>query len=307
MKYIKNWNNYNKIHEAVVSSQDSLNLLNSIQKNPTLPLLIINTPKNNVAYVKLLQDTLKSQGYELEVNGIFDEKTKLAVMDYQSSNGLTKDGKVGRNTWKSILELNDINVEPKITNTTTTKPNTTTTKPNENNSTDFAFKNSKGVDSNFSDFKNSPNYTEVFKDKNKMSKLIENNKDNKQFILEFNKLYSQKYNKNLISYLTDTYSRSYLGGRSFEIGVKLFDILTNYIIDPISDAKIFNFCIKGLGTEDTLIELMFNKRAKMPETYKKEIISEYEKNYGTSFYEDMQDDGIDGSLIKKIDTKYFES
>ncbi len=107
--------------------------------------------------------------------------------------------------------------------------------------------------------------------------------------------------------MMDVYSKSLLGGRKFEIAVNLFEVLLTYFVSPETDAKIFNWCIKGLGTEDKLINTIFDKRANMPEDYKKKILVAYEKNYGVSFSEDMVDDGIDEELIKKIDTNYFST
>ena len=48
---------------------------------------------------KKWQNFLKSQGYDLEVDGIFGDITDKWTRDYQQKNGLTVDGIVGANTW----------------------------------------------------------------------------------------------------------------------------------------------------------------------------------------------------------------
>lgn len=48
--------------------------------------------------VKNLQTQLNSNGYSLDVNGVYDDNTLNAVKDYQSKNGLTVDGIVGEKT-----------------------------------------------------------------------------------------------------------------------------------------------------------------------------------------------------------------
>jgi len=48
--------------------------------------------------VKWLQYELNKSGYGLTVDGIFGQKTKAAVMDYQKKNSLAVDGIVGKNT-----------------------------------------------------------------------------------------------------------------------------------------------------------------------------------------------------------------
>ena len=53
--------------------------------------------------VKELQQYLNKNGYNLDVDGGFGDKTLSAVRDYQQKNGLTVDGIVGSNTWESLL------------------------------------------------------------------------------------------------------------------------------------------------------------------------------------------------------------
>lgn len=56
--------------------------------------------------VKKLQEMLNSKGsYNLVTDGIFGDKTKAAVMDYQKNNGLAVDGIVGNNTWGALNKV----------------------------------------------------------------------------------------------------------------------------------------------------------------------------------------------------------
>lgn len=61
--------------------------------------------KNNKGtQVKVLQWLLNENGFDCgNVDGIFGSKTLAAVKAYQKAHGLTTDGIVGRNTWKSIM------------------------------------------------------------------------------------------------------------------------------------------------------------------------------------------------------------
>ena len=49
--------------------------------------------------VKKWQEYLKSQGYDIDVDGIFGDTTHLRTMEWQTANGLDSDGIVGQNTW----------------------------------------------------------------------------------------------------------------------------------------------------------------------------------------------------------------
>ena len=63
---------------------------------------------NQVSYgsrgsdVTELQKLLNKNGYELDEDGIFGNKTQDAVRDYQKKNNLTVDGIVGKNTWGAL-------------------------------------------------------------------------------------------------------------------------------------------------------------------------------------------------------------
>ncbi|MDE6583601.1 MAG: peptidoglycan-binding protein, partial [Clostridia bacterium] len=65
---------------------------------------IRNGSKNNFVY--LLQFILNNQyGYRLSVDGAFGRNTENAVRQFQENNGLSVDGIVGPNTWKTLLVL----------------------------------------------------------------------------------------------------------------------------------------------------------------------------------------------------------
>lgn len=50
-----------------------------------------------------LQNRLKKAGFEVGQSGTFDAKTEAAVKQYQKSEGLMVDGKVGQQTWGSFF------------------------------------------------------------------------------------------------------------------------------------------------------------------------------------------------------------
>ena len=56
-------------------------------------------------YVLIAQDDLNTLGFSTgSLDGIFGTKTKSAVIRYQRSRGLTADGIIGCNTWRSLQE-----------------------------------------------------------------------------------------------------------------------------------------------------------------------------------------------------------
>ena len=56
-------------------------------------------------YVCIAQDDLNTLGYKTEgLDGVFGEQTTNAVKRYQKSRGLTSDGIIGCNTWRSLQE-----------------------------------------------------------------------------------------------------------------------------------------------------------------------------------------------------------
>ena len=53
--------------------------------------------------VRQLQTALNGRGYKLDVDGIYGNLTRAAVMDYQQKNGLRLDGVAGDETWGHLL------------------------------------------------------------------------------------------------------------------------------------------------------------------------------------------------------------
>ena len=56
-------------------------------------------------FVYLLQYMLTQNGYNISVDGVFGQNTTNAVTTFQTTNGLTTDGIVGANTWRTLLVL----------------------------------------------------------------------------------------------------------------------------------------------------------------------------------------------------------
>lgn len=53
--------------------------------------------------VRELQEALNRHGYDLDVDGVFGDKTRAAVRSYQQKNGLKLDGIAGDETWGSLM------------------------------------------------------------------------------------------------------------------------------------------------------------------------------------------------------------
>lgn len=69
----------------------------SIEQRP-----ILKTGSSGAA-VKELQQVLKAKGYDVgAIDGVFGAKTLAAVKAFQTNNGLTVDGIVGKNTWDGL-------------------------------------------------------------------------------------------------------------------------------------------------------------------------------------------------------------
>lgn len=54
--------------------------------------------------VRKLQTALNKKGYKLDVDGIFGDKTRAAVRDYQKKNKLLLDGIAGKETWSHLMQ-----------------------------------------------------------------------------------------------------------------------------------------------------------------------------------------------------------
>lgn len=66
--------------------------------------LLKNGSRNN--FVFLLQFILKNQyNKNIDIDGIFGQRTQTAVRNFQQTNSLSVDGMVGQNTWKTLLTL----------------------------------------------------------------------------------------------------------------------------------------------------------------------------------------------------------
>ncbi|MGL4605902.1 MAG: D-Ala-D-Ala carboxypeptidase family metallohydrolase [Eubacteriaceae bacterium] len=64
-------------------------------------------------YIKWIQEALNKQGHLLEVDGIFGEETKRALMIFQGSRKLEEDGICGEKTHNALLlALNNVMVNP---------------------------------------------------------------------------------------------------------------------------------------------------------------------------------------------------
>ena len=90
--------------------------------------------------VSSLQSELASNGFSVPVTGIFDRRTSVAVRQYQTSRGLSKDGVVGAKTWGAltlgtkpvtthkekvtVAEVKTPKVTKKATGRSTSKPHT---------------------------------------------------------------------------------------------------------------------------------------------------------------------------------------
>ena len=62
--------------------------------------------------VKKLQQALGSAGYSVDVDGIYGDKTRSAVRQYQRANGLGVDGIVGEQTWGALNKASAPTTEP---------------------------------------------------------------------------------------------------------------------------------------------------------------------------------------------------
>ena len=68
---------------------------------------------SNGSLTLYLQRLLKELGYQVTLNGIFDNQTGDAATAFQRANGLTADGVVGGGTWKKLFEKYHVNVSGK--------------------------------------------------------------------------------------------------------------------------------------------------------------------------------------------------
>lgn len=99
--------------DGVVNISDVTALLDilSNQKKDNVMVELKVLKKADIDYqVKTIQRILTQIGYRdqdgkyLQVDGNFGSKTEYAVKNFQKDNGLTVDGKVGKNTWDKLLK-----------------------------------------------------------------------------------------------------------------------------------------------------------------------------------------------------------
>ena len=65
---------------------------------------------NSGDQVVWMQQHLLGAGYQLRVEGIFNQKTRNTVIAFQKSRGLTADGVVGDRTWKELLKVEPVRI-----------------------------------------------------------------------------------------------------------------------------------------------------------------------------------------------------
>ncbi|MEU9095391.1 peptidoglycan-binding protein [Streptomyces sp. NPDC048428] len=68
------------------------------------PVLKRKRSEDQHMWGRTLQHLLRKENYELEVDGIFGDRTYRAVVDFQQRNRLRPDGKVGSRTWPALVE-----------------------------------------------------------------------------------------------------------------------------------------------------------------------------------------------------------
>lgn len=61
-------------------------------------LLKLTSPKMQGEYVRQVQQALQKAGFELNINGVFDEDTDKAAKQFQEQQGWVPDGLVGPKT-----------------------------------------------------------------------------------------------------------------------------------------------------------------------------------------------------------------
>lgn len=90
-------------------------LMNTVRKwsldkydlnNPSTTTISENKPTLKIGskgdYVTIAQGRLVVAGYDIVVDGVFGQKTKQAVMDFQRDHGLVADGIIGPKTWAKL-------------------------------------------------------------------------------------------------------------------------------------------------------------------------------------------------------------
>lgn len=87
--------------DGMVGKNTKLVLLEKGDGSGTLSNVL--RPGSSGSLCRYLQQMLRAMAYQVEVNGIYDEKTQLAVKAFQEKNGLGADAICGSKTWKSLF------------------------------------------------------------------------------------------------------------------------------------------------------------------------------------------------------------
>ena len=95
-----NWlaNHKNKLLQKTVYRMNTFKAL----MDGNLPLIYLTDPPQKGKHIQELQKKLKEKGYNIEVSGTYDQKSKDAVIKFQADNNLTPDGWVGNKTYNAL-------------------------------------------------------------------------------------------------------------------------------------------------------------------------------------------------------------
>lgn len=103
--------------DGIVGAQTYKALMGEVMPDNRTSRYMTNVPKEELQAVRgrkpfpsvtadneieVIQQSLKDQGYNVEVDGIFGVATERAVREYQRANGLESDGVVGKETFYSL-------------------------------------------------------------------------------------------------------------------------------------------------------------------------------------------------------------
>jgi hypothetical protein len=137
----------------------------------------------------------------------------------------------------------------------------------------------------------------------KFLKLLKNN-NNINSIQFLNKIYFKLKSESLVDLLIKIMelegdADNWLENKDNKF---MFDLIMNSLIDKNADANMINYAIKYGGTYDYLLQLLFNKRASLPQTYKKSIEDVYKQKYGETLKSALEGEfqSMDEETIKLI-------
>lgn len=90
------------INSTYAGKKEGINLNNNIRANGKSRCPLLREGSTGVR-VRELQKLLLAAGFMPgKVDGIFGPQTKMAVVNFQNSSGLVRDGIVGRRTWTAL-------------------------------------------------------------------------------------------------------------------------------------------------------------------------------------------------------------